>query len=102
MAFGPRGLRPPLTQSVDVGGYYTYRDYGIGAQILRDLDVGEMILLTSSSGKLAALQGFGLSVVARQGLVEPGIKLVAGAGRPDQFVTGQTNGTSSTAATMPE
>ncbi len=55
-----------------------YRDYGIGAQILRDLDVGEMILLTSSSGKLAALQGFGLSVVSRQALVETGIKLVAG------------------------
>lgn len=55
-----------------------YRDYGIGAQILRDLGVGEMILLTSSSGKLAALQGFGLSVVDRQPLVESGIKLVAG------------------------
>ncbi|QKR98334.1 3,4-dihydroxy-2-butanone-4-phosphate synthase [Sphingomonas sp. CL5.1] len=53
-----------------------YRDYGIGAQILRDLGVGEMILLTSSSQKLAALQGFGLTVVNRQALVEPGMKLV--------------------------
>jgi 3,4-dihydroxy 2-butanone 4-phosphate synthase/GTP cyclohydrolase II len=55
-----------------------YRDYGIGAQILRDLGVGDMILLTSSLQKLAALEGFGLTVVDRQALVEPGMKLVAG------------------------
>jgi 3,4-dihydroxy 2-butanone 4-phosphate synthase/GTP cyclohydrolase II len=48
-----------------------YRDYGIGAQILRDLGVREMILLSSSAGKLTALQGFGLSVVERVPLVEP-------------------------------
>ncbi|MDB5676754.1 MAG: cyclohydrolase / 3,4-dihydroxy-2-butanone 4-phosphate synthase [Sphingomonas bacterium] len=48
-----------------------YRDYGIGAQILRDLGVRDMILLTSSSGKLAALEGFGLSVVSRRPLAEP-------------------------------
>lgn len=55
-----------------------YRDYGIGAQILLDLDVGEMILLTSSSGKLAAIEGFGLSVVAKRPLIERGVKLVGG------------------------
>ncbi len=47
-----------------------YRDYGIGAQILRDLGVREMILLSSSAGKLTALQGFGLSVVRRVPLVD--------------------------------
>jgi 3,4-dihydroxy 2-butanone 4-phosphate synthase/GTP cyclohydrolase II len=46
------------------------RDYGIGAQILRDLGVREMTLLSSSAGKLAALEGFGLSVIARQPLVD--------------------------------
>ncbi|GAC1576484.1 MAG: 3,4-dihydroxy-2-butanone-4-phosphate synthase [Sphingomicrobium sp.] len=45
------------------------RDYGIGAQILRDLGVRDMILLTSSPTKLTALQGFGLEVVGRQSLV---------------------------------
>ena len=47
-----------------------YRDYGIGAQILRDVGVREMVLLSSSAGKLAALEGFGLSVVSRVPLVE--------------------------------
>jgi 3,4-dihydroxy 2-butanone 4-phosphate synthase/GTP cyclohydrolase II len=60
-----------------------YRDYGIGAQILRDLGVREMILLSSSAGKLAALEGFGLSVVRKVPLVESpaevsSIKLVVG------------------------
>lgn len=47
-----------------------YRDYGIGAQILRDLGVREMMLLSSSAGKLAALEGFGLSVAQKIPLVE--------------------------------
>jgi len=42
------------------------RDYGVGSQILRDLGVQEMILLTSSNDKLTALEGFGLSVVGRR------------------------------------
>ncbi len=46
-----------------------YRDYGIGAQILRDLGVREMRLLTSSVAKPAALEGFGLSVIERIPLV---------------------------------
>jgi 3,4-dihydroxy 2-butanone 4-phosphate synthase/GTP cyclohydrolase II len=47
-----------------------YRDYGIGAQILRDIGVEQMILLSSSESKLGALEGFGLSVVRRVPLVE--------------------------------
>jgi len=46
------------------------RDYGIGAQILKDLGVGEMTLLTSSRGKLVALEGFGLTVNGRMALRE--------------------------------
>lgn len=41
------------------------RDYGIGAQILQDIGVGKMRLLTSSTKKMAALKGFGLEVVER-------------------------------------
>ena len=48
-----------------------YRDYGIGAQILIDQGVRDMILLTSSTTKLTALEGFGLRVVARRVLNEP-------------------------------
>lgn len=46
------------------------RDYGIGAQILLDLGVGRMTLLTSSQAKLAALEGFGLTVTGRLALRE--------------------------------
>jgi 3,4-dihydroxy 2-butanone 4-phosphate synthase/GTP cyclohydrolase II len=45
------------------------RDYGIGAQILKDLGVGRMALLTSSTRKMAALEGFGLEIVDRRAIV---------------------------------
>jgi len=44
---------------------HAYRDYGIGAQILKDLGVRDMKLITTSSAKLAALEGFGLRVTGR-------------------------------------
>ncbi len=40
-------------------------DIGVGAQILRDIGVGKMILLSSSQMKLDALGGFGLEVIDR-------------------------------------
>jgi 3,4-dihydroxy 2-butanone 4-phosphate synthase/GTP cyclohydrolase II len=39
------------------------RDYGIGAQILRDLGVRSMRLLTNNPRKFVGLEGYGLSVV---------------------------------------
>ena len=41
------------------------RDYGIGAQILVDLGVGKMRLMTNNPKKMIGLQGYGLSVVER-------------------------------------
>ncbi len=41
------------------------RDYGIGAQILRDLGVGKMRLLTNNPKKIIGLTGYGLEVVER-------------------------------------
>lgn len=41
------------------------RDYGIGAQILRDLGVTKMRLLTNNPRKIAGLEGYGLEVVER-------------------------------------
>jgi 3,4-dihydroxy 2-butanone 4-phosphate synthase/GTP cyclohydrolase II len=38
------------------------RDYGIGAQILADLGVNEMILATNSQYNIVGLEGYGLSV----------------------------------------
>jgi len=67
-------VRDPSPDSISsriAGGRKVYhdtnatKDYGIGAQILLDLGVRRMVLLTSSTGKLAALEGFGLTVVGR-------------------------------------
>jgi 3,4-dihydroxy 2-butanone 4-phosphate synthase/GTP cyclohydrolase II len=41
------------------------RDYGIGAQILHDLGVRKIRLLTNNPKKYAALQGYGLEIVER-------------------------------------
>ncbi len=39
------------------------RDYGVGAQILREIGVGKMRLITNNPTKRAGLDGFGLEVV---------------------------------------
>jgi len=41
------------------------RDYGIGAQILRDLGVGKMRLMTNNPKKVVGLNGYGLEIVER-------------------------------------
>jgi 3,4-dihydroxy 2-butanone 4-phosphate synthase/GTP cyclohydrolase II len=42
------------------------RDYGMGAQILAELGVHDMILLTNSHHTLVALEGYGLSIVGER------------------------------------
>ncbi len=42
-----------------------FRDYGIGAQILRDLGVGKIRLLTNHPRRLVSLPGYGLEIVER-------------------------------------
>ncbi|HEX4111418.1 MAG TPA: 3,4-dihydroxy-2-butanone-4-phosphate synthase [Stellaceae bacterium] len=44
------------------------RDYGIGAQILIDLGVHEMILLSNTDHTIIGLDGYGLRVVGRQSI----------------------------------
>ncbi|BBG01955.1 3,4-dihydroxy 2-butanone 4-phosphate synthase/GTP cyclohydrolase II [Pseudonocardia autotrophica] len=44
------------------------RDYGIGAQILADLGVVSMRLLTNNPDKRAGLEGYGLRVVGREAM----------------------------------
>lgn len=49
------------------------RDYGIGSQILRDLGLRKLRVLTNNPKKIYGLEGFGLSVVEEVPLrVEPG------------------------------
>jgi len=51
------------------------RDYGIGAQILKDLGVRKMKLLTNNPRKIKGLEGYGLEVVERVPLIiEPNEK----------------------------
>jgi len=41
------------------------RDYGIGAQILVDLGITQMRLMTNNPKKIVGLEGYGLQVVER-------------------------------------
>ncbi|HVN38284.1 MAG TPA: GTP cyclohydrolase II, partial [Myxococcota bacterium] len=41
------------------------RDYGVGAQILRDLGVRQMRIITNNPGKRAGIEGYGLAIVER-------------------------------------
>jgi len=47
------------------------RDYGIGAQILRDLGLRQIRLLTNNPKKLHALEGFGLEIAEQVPLAIP-------------------------------
>ncbi|MDP1737168.1 MAG: 3,4-dihydroxy-2-butanone-4-phosphate synthase [Caulobacter sp.] len=47
------------------------RDYGVGAQILAELGIQDMILLTNSHRTLVALDGYGLNIVEERPLQAP-------------------------------
>jgi 3,4-dihydroxy 2-butanone 4-phosphate synthase/GTP cyclohydrolase II len=44
------------------------RDYGVGAQILLDLGVRDMILLSNTRRTIVGLDGFGLRVVEQRAI----------------------------------
>ncbi len=45
------------------------RDYGIGAQILKDLGVGKIKLMTNNPLKISGLSGYGLEVTSREPII---------------------------------
>ena len=53
----------------DQGQRWTLREFGLGAQVLADLGVHKLRLLTNNQPKIAGLTGFGLEVVERVPLV---------------------------------
>ncbi|MGE4431230.1 MAG: 3,4-dihydroxy-2-butanone-4-phosphate synthase [Sphingobium sp.] len=68
-------LRPPIEREFDmlIGGdlpmpTMDLRSYGIGAQILADLGVHSMILLTNKHRNIVAIEGWDISVVAERPL----------------------------------
>jgi 3,4-dihydroxy 2-butanone 4-phosphate synthase/GTP cyclohydrolase II len=60
------GEAAPVVQSQQP---WTLREFGLGAQVLADLGVQMLRLLTNSQPKIAGLTGFGLKVVERVPLV---------------------------------
>jgi 3,4-dihydroxy 2-butanone 4-phosphate synthase/GTP cyclohydrolase II len=46
------------------------RDYGIGAQILKDLGVSNMVLLSNNPMTVVGLEGYGLKIVSRRPIPE--------------------------------
>ena len=48
------------------------RQYGIGAQMLLDLGVRELILLTNSVHKMIGLEGYGITIVEQRAIPENG------------------------------
>jgi 3,4-dihydroxy 2-butanone 4-phosphate synthase / GTP cyclohydrolase II len=61
--------RDTVDANLDLGLPADAREYGTGAQILVDLGVRTMRLLTNNPAKRAGLQGYGLSIVERIPLV---------------------------------
>ena len=59
------GGRDTVDANLDLGLPADARDYGTGAQILSDLGVRTMRLLTNNPAKLAGLSGYGLRIVDR-------------------------------------
>jgi 3,4-dihydroxy 2-butanone 4-phosphate synthase/GTP cyclohydrolase II len=61
--------RDTVDANVELGLPVDARDYGTGAQILVDLGVRSMRLLTNNPAKRAGLEGYGLLIVERVPLV---------------------------------
>jgi len=61
--------RDTVEANIELGFAPDQRDYGIGAQILADLGVRRMRLLTNNPRKRAGIDGYGLQIVGREPLV---------------------------------
>ena len=70
MQWGP--AEEPSISSGEIGLPSTLRDLGIGAQILRDLGLRKLRLLTNNPKKIKGLEGYGLEVVERVPLRDAG------------------------------
>ncbi|CAF1890973.1 BnaCnng50900D [Brassica napus] len=57
--------------NLELGLSIDAREYGIGAQMLRDIGVRTMRLMTNNPAKFTGLKGYGLAVVGRVPVVTP-------------------------------
>ena len=63
--------RDTVEANVDLGLPIDSREYGVGAQILADLGLTSIRVLSNNPGKFGGLEGFGLSIVERVPLIVP-------------------------------
>ena len=57
-------------EGIEPDGGHELRDYGVGAQILRDLGVSEMVILSNNPMTVVGLEGYGLKIVSRRPIPE--------------------------------
>ncbi len=67
-------------------GYGLNRDYGIGAQILHELGLRKILLLTNHPPKISAIEGFELEVVGNVPLGSPATDEAASASQAEMLV----------------
>jgi len=61
--------RDTVQANIDLGFTADERDYGVGANILRELGLGKLRLMTNNPRKRAGLEGYGLHIVENIPLV---------------------------------
>ncbi|KAK6234790.1 hypothetical protein SCA6_010127 [Theobroma cacao] len=57
--------------NIELGLAVDAREYGIGAQILRDIGIQTMRLMTNNPAKFTGLKGYGLAVIGRVPVLTP-------------------------------
>jgi 3,4-dihydroxy 2-butanone 4-phosphate synthase/GTP cyclohydrolase II len=57
-----------LALPASLGGAMMMREYGVGAQILRNLGVNKIELLTGTTRSMAGLSSFGIDIVSQHSI----------------------------------